>query len=723
MTTYFNNYRLAAKKIIEHVGKQIVIGVPLGIGKPIGLLNALYQMACEDKSINLKIITGLTLARPILHNELEKRFVEPILERVLKDYEDPLYEIARVREELPENINVIEFFLAPGKYIHNNYVQQNYISSVYTNVINDTLYYSINVLSQQITRSRTYPNQFSLSCNTDLFHEMKMDLREKEKQGKKIAIVGEINLQLPFMYGETASVSADDFTDMVDTGRYKALFAIPREEVSPRDHLIGIYTSCLIKDDSCLQIGIGKLSNAVANALIMRHKQNDVYQDLLKQLSVFEKFGEEITQVGALTPFKKGLYASTEMMSDEYLQLYKADILKKRVYDHIGLQSLLNSHQITELITPDFFDVLLKNNIINSQITFSDFQFLQKFGILKSDIKYNEGILILSSGEKIIADLSNPECKQKIINLCLGTHLLLGKIIHAGFFLGSGELYKQLFDLSDSELQMIDMTAISRTNTLHWSYELSKLQRQHARFVNSAMMVTLGGAIVSDGLKNLREISGVGGQFDFINMAHKLDNARGIINCHSTNKTHQGIQSNIIWDYPNLTIARYLRDIVITEYGIADCRSKTDAEVIKSILNITDSRFQNDLLKTAKKWGKISANYDIPEIFKQNYPENIEPVIHEFQLKGFCKPYPFGSDLTEVEMVLQQALLYLKDVTKFKLFILVVRSLFCFAKDENFANYLQRMKLNQPKTTKNWLYKKLLKLIIYNCHSRPRLSC
>lgn len=52
-----------------------------------------------------------------------------------------------------------------------------------------------------------------------------------------------------------------------------------------------------------------------------------------------------------------------------------------------------------------------------------------------------------------------------------------------------------------------------------------------------------------------------------------------------------------------MTIPRFLRDIVITEYGIADCRSKTDSEVIQAMLNIADSRFQPKLLAQAKKHG------------------------------------------------------------------------------------------------------------------------
>jgi len=713
MTNHHNNYEIAAKKIVDHVGKVIVIGVPLGIGKPIGLLNALYRLAESDQSINLTVMTALTFSRPTIKNELEKRFVEPILDRMIQDYEEPLYEKARKSQQLPRNIRIIEFFLTPGQYLHNDYVQQNYISQSYSSVVKDSSIYSVNVIGQQVTHSKLNREQYSLSCNTDLFHQLVEQLKKFQHANKKIAIVAEINLNLPFMPGDDAVLTADAFTDIIDTGHYKALFAIPRDELSAQDHLIGLYTSCLIKDDSCMQLGIGKLNNAIANALIMRHSHNEVYLSALKQLSVNEKFGEIIASVGSLGSFDRGLYASTEMLSDDYMHLYKEGILKKRVYDHVGLQQLLNTQTIKEQITPDIIDILLKNKIINARLTIDDVAFLLKFGIFKTGVRYHEDNLILPSGVEVLADLTLIQAKQKIIESCLGDYLKTGKIIHAGFFVGSTEFYQQLHDLPCSELQQIAMTSIVRTNTLLWSYELSKLQRQHTRFINFAMMVTLGGAVVSDGLKDLREVSGVGGQFDFVNMAFTLPEARSIIVCRSVREANKQLASNIIWEYTNQTIPRYLRDIVVTEYGIADCRGKADSEVIQSLLNITDSRFQDALLAKAKKSGKLSKNYEIPTCFRRNYPSVILPVIQKLQAKDYFKPYPFGSDLTQDEQVIEHALLYLKNRTKFSLIILILASFLLFNTDK-FNPYLQRMNLQHPKNIKDFLFKKLLQIAIRN---------
>lgn len=700
-----SNYENAAKKIINAVGKTIVIGVPLGIGKPIGLLNALYTLATADESIALTIVTGLTLSRPSFSNNLEEKLISPILDRLLKNYEDPLYEKARVRQALPRNINVIEFFLSTGKFLHNNYVQQHYINSTYTNVARDTIYRSINVLSQQVAYSDLYPDSYSLSSNADLFYEVEQHLSSLKKQGHAVAIVAEVNRNLPFLFGEKAVFHANTFTDIIDTHDDKTLFALPRDEISIQDHLIGLYTSCLIKDDSCLQIGIGKLSNAIANALIFRHKNNNLYCDLIEKLSISKKFNAELN-IGDLGIFNIGLNASTEMLSDEYMQLYKENILKKRVYDHIGLQKLLNTKQISEIIDANTLNVLLDNKIIHTNLTPEDVFFLIQFGIFKSDIIYKKGELILSSGEKIPADLGLH--KEWIIDKCLGEKLLSGKIIHAGFFLGSEDFYHTLHHLSLPELQQIEMSPISRTNTLLWNYELACLQRQHARFINSAMMVTLSGVIISDGLKNLQEVSGVGGQFDFVLMANQLNNARSIINFRSTRTTKKGTESTIIWEYSNMTIPRFLRDIVITEYGIADCRSKTDSEVIQAMLNITDSRFQSELLAQAKKHGKIPSNYEIPACFQQNLPCNIQPIMRDLQAKGYFKPYPFGSDLTETELLLAKALLYLQGCSTLKRASLLLLSFFERYSHSEFNDHLFRLQLLKPKSLQEYLEKKLL---------------
>jgi hypothetical protein len=393
------------------------------------------------------------------------------------------------------------------------------------------------------------------------------------------------------------------------------------------------------------------------------------------------------------------------------MYLYRENILKKRVYDHIGLQTLLNAGQITETVTSDMLSVLVAHQIINANLTANDVAFLVTFGIFQEDVQYDNGFLITADGNKVVSDLTVEVSKQAIVQSCLGTQLKTGKIVHASFILGSQDLYQQLRDLSFEASQAFDMTTIDRTNTLIWSRDLLTLQRKNMRFVNSAMMVTLGSMVVSDGLKNLQEVSGIGGQFDFMEMAQVLKDSRAIINCRSTRKTKTGLESNIVWEYSNISVPRFLRDIVITEYGIADCRSKTDADIIQAMLNVTDSRFQAKLLATAKKHGKIAANYEIPPLYQNNFPSAYGG-IKKLQALGYFKPFPFGSEFTPDEIVLEHVLLRLKDYSQWQLIGLVLKSFFMVSSDALYKPYLVRMDLLKPRNAKEWIYKKLLKSLL-----------
>ena len=58
------DFEAAIDAVIERVGKTIVLGIPLGLGKPAGFTNALYHRAKADPSLSLVIFTALSLNRP-----------------------------------------------------------------------------------------------------------------------------------------------------------------------------------------------------------------------------------------------------------------------------------------------------------------------------------------------------------------------------------------------------------------------------------------------------------------------------------------------------------------------------------------------------------------------------------------------------------------------------------------------------------------------------------
>src|SRR6056297_2958961 len=81
----------AAREVIAACEGDIRLALPLGIGKPVTLVNALVRMARDDPSINLTIFTALTLEPPIPNSDIQRRFLEPARDRLFGDYPALLY--------------------------------------------------------------------------------------------------------------------------------------------------------------------------------------------------------------------------------------------------------------------------------------------------------------------------------------------------------------------------------------------------------------------------------------------------------------------------------------------------------------------------------------------------------------------------------------------------------------------------------------------------------
>jgi acyl-CoA hydrolase len=236
-----------------------------------------------------------------------------------------------------------------------------------------------------------------------------------------------------------------------------------------------------------------------------------------------------------------------------------------------------------------------------------------------------------------------------------------GHYLRGGFFLGSRELYDWLEVTAGSDPDAVDMTRISNVNQLYGDHQpLAMLQRRGARFFNTCMMTTLLGAAVSDGLEDGHVVSGVGGQYNFVAMAHELPDGRSVLLMRATRKGAHGVQTNVRWNYGHTTIPRHLRDIVITEYGVADLRGKSDSECIEAMLAISDARFIDALAAEAKSHGKLAADFKIPEAWRRHRPDVLREALARQIHKGVFPPFPFGSDFTEIEQRLLPALEWLK---------------------------------------------------------------
>ena len=128
MNRTFQSAAEIADAIVASVGNDVVLGLPIGIGKAVRVADALYERAKNDPSISLTIFTGLTLEVPSGSSDLENRFLAPLVARLYSQWPAPAYANDVRQQTLPANVAVSEFYLRPGAYLGNSLVQQNYAS-------------------------------------------------------------------------------------------------------------------------------------------------------------------------------------------------------------------------------------------------------------------------------------------------------------------------------------------------------------------------------------------------------------------------------------------------------------------------------------------------------------------------------------------------------------------------------------------------------------------
>jgi len=238
-----------------------------------------------------------------------------------------------------------------------------------------------------------------------------------------------------------------------------------------------------------------------------------------------------------------------------------------------------------------------------------------------------------------------------------------GQFLHGAFYLGSPAFYDWLRDMPDDERRRIGMRRVSEVNDLFGDEALQRQQRREARFFNSCMMATALGEAISDSLADGRVVSGVGGQYNFVAMAHELRDARSVLLLRAFRDEDGDAVANIRWNYASSTIPRHLRDVYVTEYGIADVLGKTDEDCVVAMAAIADVRHQPTLLERAKRERKLRKDFDSPSDWMRNTPERLHAALAPFRQDGTLPDYPLGSDFTAVEQRLVRALQWLKAET------------------------------------------------------------
>lgn len=293
-----------------------------------------------------------------------------------------------------------------------------------------------------------------------------------------------------------------------------------------------------------------------------------------------------------------------------------------------------------------------------------------------------------------------------------------GALIHAGFFVDCHNFYRDLREMPEDERMLIQMMPVSYTNQLYGDEVAKREARRDARFVNAAMKASVLGGVISDVTDKGQTVSGVGGQFNFIEQAFALQGARAIITLPATRESNGKLASNIVWDHPHETIPRHYRDIIVTEYGIADLRGRSDAGCIMAMISIADSRFQAELLRRAKAASKLPKDAQVPQAHSNNTPQMLQSWLGPATADGTLPQFPFGTDFTAVEQRLLGALgiLKAKSGSHRAMANLLWRGMLTGNSAPAHRACLERLSLHRPRTVAQWLTVLALKGALTLCH-------
>lgn len=172
-----------------------------------------------------------------------------------------------------------------------------------------------------------------------------------------------------------------------------------------------------------------------------------------------------------------------------------------------------------------------------------------------------------------------------------------GKMV-AAFLMGTRDLYDFVDD--NPEVLMMPVDYVNNPVVV--------MQEDNIVSINSCVQVDLMGQVVSESIGKT-QISGVGGQVDFVRGASMAKNGRSIIAMPSTVKGKFSKIVEKIDDYAAITTSRNDVDYIVTEYGIAHLKGKTLRQRSESLIKISHPDFREELVKVHNE--KFNDNFSL----------------------------------------------------------------------------------------------------------------
>ncbi len=177
---------------------------------------------------------------------------------------------------------------------------------------------------------------------------------------------------------------------------------------------------------------------------------------------------------------------------------------------------------------------------------------------------------------------------------CSGKAWMDGRIVGT-FAAGTDRLYDWL-----DRNPRVALMPIGLTND---PYSIGRNRR--LKSVNSCLMVDLHGQICSDAV-GFRQLTGIGGQGEFVMGAQRSEGGRSILCLKSTRNVRGHRMSTICATLPPgtpVTVTRHYADVIVTEYGAAEVRYLEAIGRARALVGIAHPDFQQSLIGKAEKVG------------------------------------------------------------------------------------------------------------------------
>lgn len=167
--------------------------------------------------------------------------------------------------------------------------------------------------------------------------------------------------------------------------------------------------------------------------------------------------------------------------------------------------------------------------------------------------------------------------------------LLPGKSVVA-FIMGTNKLYT--FANENEDIEMRTVTFVNHPTII--------AQNDHMVSVNSCVQVDLMGQVASTSIGQ-RQISGVGGQVDFVRGANLSRNGKTIIAMPSTAKDGVSKIVPVLDEGAAVTTNRYDVNYIVTEYGVAQLKGKTLRQRARALIAIVHPNCKDTLMEAYER--------------------------------------------------------------------------------------------------------------------------